>query len=227
MAIYERVKFGDIDSLNDLGLTLNTVDIQPPTVKTNYVNLPSGGGVLDFTEQFGEVFYANRIITFHFHWLQTDLSGVDVLQKTSEVIGKLHGQRFDMVIGEDWTYLIRGRVSVATAHIGRFLEITVTADCEPYFEKSETSVHQQELTEGESVDFVINNEGDKNVPLTVTFNDSFSMELEAIGARIVIAGTEGMSYTIRQFRLKEGANHFTAVGDPSGTVVFKWQEGVL
>lgn len=227
MAVYERVMFGDIDSLNDLGLTLSVVDIQPPIVKMNSVNLPSGDGVLDFTEQFGEVFYGNRIITFHFHWLQTDSSSVDVLQKASEVVGKLHGQRFDMFIGEDWSYLIRGRVSVATAHVGRFLELTVTANCDPYFEKAETSVHQQELPDGESVDFVINNEGDKIVPLSVTFNDSFSMELQANGTSIVIAGTEGMNYTIRQFRLKEGANSFTAVGSPTGTVVFEWHEGVL
>lgn len=227
MAVYERVMFGDIDSSYDLGLTLSVVDIQPPVVKTNSVNLPSGDGVLDFTEQFGEVFYANRTITFYFHWLQADSSYIDVLQKASEVVGKLHGQRFDMFIGEDWTYSIRGRVSVATAHTGRFLELTVTANCEPYFEKTETSVHQQDLVEGESVDFVINNEGDKIVPLSVTFNDSLSLELQANGTNIVIAGTEGMNYTIRQFRLKEGANNFTAVGDSTGTVVFEWQEGVL
>ncbi|MBO5032172.1 MAG: hypothetical protein J6D08_09850 [Lachnospiraceae bacterium] len=126
------IRFNNIHSYDDLGLTLSTFTISPPTPKTYKVKIAGTDGDIDLTEALsGDIKYENRTITLKFAMLG---DGRDIQDKYSEVMNALHGKRFsEIVFDDDGNYHYIGRVS-AIALGAEPLIGTINIQCivEPY-----------------------------------------------------------------------------------------------
>lgn len=126
------VRFDNIHSYTDLGLTLCGFTISPPEPKTYKVNIAGSDGSIDLTETLtGDVKYKDRTIKMEFAMIG---GWREVQDKYSEVLNALHGKRFsEIVFDDDGNYYHVGRVS-AIALGSEPLIGTITIQCivEPY-----------------------------------------------------------------------------------------------
>lgn len=126
------VRFDNIHSYTDLGLTLCEFTISPPEPKTYKVNIVGADGSIDLTESLtGDVKYKDRTIKMEFAMIG---GWREVQDKYSEVLNALHGKRFsEIVFDDDGNYYHVGRVS-AIALGSEPLIGTITIQCivEPY-----------------------------------------------------------------------------------------------
>lgn len=82
----------------------------PPPVKTSYVEIPGGDGVLDLTNAItGRPMYSNRTGSWEFY-VENGFKGWTVLY--SEIMEYLHGKEFRAVLDDDIMYYYEGRFSV-------------------------------------------------------------------------------------------------------------------
>ena len=126
------IRFDNIHSYNDLGLTLIGFTISPPEPKTYRVEIAGADGSIDLTESLtGDVKYKDRIINMEFGMIG---EWRDVQNKYSEVQNALHGKRFsEIVFDDDGNYYHVGRVSAVALGTEPLIG-TITIQCivEPY-----------------------------------------------------------------------------------------------
>ncbi len=127
------VRFGNIHSYDNLGLTINSVKITPPKPKTYRISVPAADGDIDMTQALtdGDVKYERRTITVELAMLGDNR---DIHNKYSEVMNALHGKEFsEIVFDDDGNYYYTGRVSV-TAISAEPLKGVITVQCivDPY-----------------------------------------------------------------------------------------------
>ena len=85
--------------------------INPPEVKTTYVDLPSSNGVLDYSDLLlGSVPYGQREGSWEFV-LRPGRTWATVY---SSIMNFLHGQRHTVILEDDPAFLYSGRLSVNT-----------------------------------------------------------------------------------------------------------------
>lgn len=84
--------------------------VNPPSVKTSYVDIPGGDGALDLTESLsGRAMYGNRSGSWDFY-VDNDHQDWTVLY--SQIMAFLHGQTMKIVFEDDLAYYYEGRFSV-------------------------------------------------------------------------------------------------------------------
>lgn len=84
--------------------------VNPPSVKTSYVDIPGGDGALDLTESLsGRAMYGNRSGSWDFY-VDNDHQDWTVLY--SRIMEFLHGQTMEAVLEDDLAYYYEGRFSV-------------------------------------------------------------------------------------------------------------------
>lgn len=82
----------------------------PPPVKTSYVEIPGGDGILDLTTAMtGKPMYSNRTGSWEFY-VENGYKGWTVLY--SEIMHHLHGEKMQAVLDDDIAYYYEGRFSV-------------------------------------------------------------------------------------------------------------------
>lgn len=133
--------FGEINSLKDLGLTLEKVDISPPEMKEKKISIPGRDGDIDLSDHAGDVKFENRKLVFTFHFRVTN----NWEQKISEVQNVLHGKKFEISTYNDRNFFYIGRAEVtSTTKKSKIGEIKVTCDCEPYKMSISSTLEEQE-----------------------------------------------------------------------------------
>lgn len=124
------VTFGKHRSYEDLQLLLTGKTIGTPAPKVEQIDLPGSDGVLDLTEFFDGIKYANRQLSFDF---ASKVHRSLLLQQFTMIQNLLHGRKMDIRLSDEPDWYYTGRVSVndwqADKSIGRF---TIDCDCEPY-----------------------------------------------------------------------------------------------
>ena len=124
------VTFGTHRSYEDLQLLLTGKTIGTPAPKVEQIDLPGSDGVLDLTEFFDSIKYANRQLSFDF---ASKVHRSLLLQQFTMIQNLLHGRKMDIRLSDDPDWYYTGRVNVkdwqADKSIGRF---TIDCDCEPY-----------------------------------------------------------------------------------------------
>ena len=205
------VKFGTLDSYNDLQCYLNKKVIGTPSPKKETVSVAGRDGVLDLTDYFGEVKYDNRTLKFDF----TLAVSADLFAETfSYIQGKLHGQYMKITPSDDDGYYYKGRLSVGEKKVENGIcTFTVEADCEPYkYKTAETTVTQ--AISGSGI-ITCNNDRKKVIPtittdadIQVTFGES-SYSLNA--------GTHIMAGIV----FEEGQNVLSVTGTANVTVSYQ------
>lgn len=109
--MYHSITIGDKNTWDDWHLIPTTRPLfNPPTVKTNLVDIPGGDGALDLTTALsGRPAYNNRTGSWTFI-VQNGFKGWSALY--SEIMVYLHGQKFKAILEDDPAYFYEGRFSV-------------------------------------------------------------------------------------------------------------------
>lgn len=109
--MYHSITIGDKNTWDDWHLIPTTRPLfNPPTVKTNIIDIPGGDGVLDLTTALaGRPTYNNRTGSWTFI-VQNGFKNWSELY--SEIMVYLHGQKFRAILEDDPAYFYEGRFSV-------------------------------------------------------------------------------------------------------------------
>lgn len=110
--MYHSITFGTKNTWDDWHLVPTSRPVvNPPTLKTKYVNIPGRNGVLDLTEYLTETPTFNNsegsweFIVMNDYHIWSELY--------SEIMDYLHGSSLNAILEDDPLYYYRGRFSVS------------------------------------------------------------------------------------------------------------------
>ena len=108
---YHSITIGTKNTWDDWHLIPSSRPLfNPPPVKTSYVEIPGGDGILDLTTAMtGKPMYSNRTGSWEFY-VENGFKDWTVLY--SEIMMYLHGQEFRAVLDDDTAYYYEGRFTV-------------------------------------------------------------------------------------------------------------------
>lgn len=214
-------RFFILDKYNtflDWDLILTAKDVASPELKTNNVDLDGMDGTLDLSEALtGTISYTDRTVTATF-WTDygTREERVLLLRNIRQV---LHGKKVKIVEPDDPEHYLYGRVKIKDEVNNRvYATFTIEAVCEPWRYTLTDLVRNVSITEDQSVDVVINNNGVKTLLPTVTVSGSVSITYDGVTTSL----TDG-TYTISSLKLYQGTNIINVTGN--GSVSFTYKEG--
>lgn len=109
--MYHSITFGTKNTWDDWHLIPTSRPVfNPPSVKTNLIEIPGGDGALDLTTALaGRPLYKNRTGSFEFY-VDNDFRDWTVLY--SEIMFYLHGQKMRAVLEDDPSYYYEGRFAI-------------------------------------------------------------------------------------------------------------------
>lgn len=210
------VTFDDLHSYDDLSLVLNSKTIEPPTPKTETVDIPGADGELDFTEFFGEVKFKNRKLAFNFSYIglastfTTELSAIQTA---------LHGKKMKICLDDDPDYYYVGRVTVGTWTTQKgYFTIEITANCEPYKYAQTVTVVSNEVED--ELEIMLENSRKSVIP-KISTTGAITIAWDGASASL----SAGNDQIIEDLILREGMTVVTVTGNAE--VTFKYQEGAL
>lgn len=212
--------FGNLHSNTDLSLIQLSVDIQPATPKTKFVEIPGADGSKDLTDALGVgVRYGDRTITWEFALYP----GADWALKQRQISGVLNGIKCNITIDDDPSYYYSGRVIVEKFEADNQLrKITVKAVCRPWkLKQAITTVTRDDLSE--SYKFLnLTNDRMPVVPLiAVTAETTLKF-----GESIFTVGVG--EHKLLDIVLPEGESVLKAkVDSGAGSITVSYQEGAL
>lgn len=134
--VYHSITIGSKNTWNDWHLIPTTRPLfNPPTVKTNLVNIPGGDGLLDLTTALtGRPTYNNRTGSWTFI-VQNGFKDWATLY--SEIMDYLHGRHFLAVLEDDMEYYYEGRFSVNQWQSNKdWSQIVIDYNVGPYKKKT-------------------------------------------------------------------------------------------
>ena len=123
--------FGDKNSYDDWHLVpTNRPDVNPPKVKTQYVEVLGMDGFLDYTEVLGGIKYENRTGSWEFLVLNDYINWYTLC---SNIMSYLHGKVMRVVLEDDPLYYYQGRLSLnSTKSDKNNSKITIDYNLNPY-----------------------------------------------------------------------------------------------
>lgn len=109
--MYHSITFGTKNTWDDWHLIPTSRPVfNPPSVKTNLIEIPGGDGALDLTTALaGRPLYKNRTGSIEFY-VDNDFRDWTVLY--SEIMFYLHGQKMRAVLEDDPSYYYEGRFAI-------------------------------------------------------------------------------------------------------------------
>ena len=129
--MYHSIIIGDINTWDDWHLfpTSRPV-VNPPEVKTEYVEIPGADGALDYTEVLSGVKFKNRTGSWEFG-VMNDYQDWNVLYQ--KILSYIHGRKLRVVLEDDPLYYYNGRLSLNSwTSSEQFSTITIDYVLEPY-----------------------------------------------------------------------------------------------
>lgn len=208
--------FDRYDTWFDWHFLLTKKSIQPPELKTNYVDLGGVSGSLDLSEALtGEPAYKDRVITATF-W-SDDGTYADREQTLHSIINGVHGKRMQIREPDCPAYYFLGRVRVtAVKNTIAYAEFSIEATCDPWRYKDTECISTVTVENGGSKVWWFDSLCATSVcpRLTVTGDISFTHD------GITSEATTG-EYRVAPFKLRPGNNTVTVSGNGSLTITFR------
>lgn len=214
-------RFFILDKYNtflDWDLILTSKDVASPELKTNNVDLDGMDGTLDLSEALtGTISYTDRTVSATFWTDHGTREERSLLLRN--IRQALHGKKVKIVEPDDPEHYLYGRVKIKDEVNNKvFATFTIEAVCEPWRYTLTDLVRNVSITEDQSVDVVINNNGVKTLLPTVTVSGSVSITYDGVTTSL----TDG-TYTISSLKLYQGTNIVNVTG--TGSVTFTYKEG--
>lgn len=234
--MYHSITLGDKNTWDDWHLIPKSRPLfNPPSVKTNYIEIPGGDGSLDLTTALaGRPVYKNRTGSWEFY-VENGFKDWAVLY--SEIMTYLHGKKLKAILEDDPNYYYEGRFAVnAWQSDPNWSIITIDYEVAPY-KKSVVAVGNDWLwdTFNFETDMIRSYE---NLPV------SGSLTVVVIGDSMpvpptIVASVAGMTVTyngdtynlnkgsnyISELTIQEGENTFIFGG--TGTITILYERGRL
>ncbi|MCL1789947.1 MAG: hypothetical protein FWG40_01100 [Peptococcaceae bacterium] len=209
------VMFGDKHSIDDWDLLMTKKSIPDADPRLEFLSVPAGDVVYDFTEDYGRVLYNQRCLVFEFDTFQ-DPSEWWNLRK--EISAHINGRRLRIVLDQEPEHYFIGRCKVADfSNLTSVAMVKIEAIVDPYRYKHDETVLSLDVDGPANV--VLRNEF-KNVVPEITTSAPIAMTMNGL-TKQVSAG----SWCFADFMLREGHNIMTITG--SAHVRIRYQEGIL
>lgn len=234
--MYHSITIGDMNTWDSWHLIPKSRPLfNPPSVKTNYIEIPGGDGSLDLTTALaGRPVYKNRTGSWEFY-VENGYKDWAVLY--SEIMTYLHGKKLKAILEDDPDYYYEGRFAVnAWKSDPNWSIITIDYEVAPYkrslisagndwlwdtfnFETDVIRSYENLPVDGSLTVVVVG--GSMPVPptivasttgMTVTYNDE------------TYTLTKGSNY-ISELTVQEGENIFIFGG--TGTITILYERGRL
>ena len=138
--MYHSITIGSKNTWDDWHLIPKTRPlVNPPEVKTNYVDIPGGDGSIDLsTALSGRPIYKNRNGSWDFY-VENDFKPWQELY--TEIMTYLHGQEFRVILEDDPHFYYQGRLSVNTWRSDQYWSlITIDYEFSPFKRETISSV---------------------------------------------------------------------------------------
>jgi phage-related protein len=213
-----KVIFGAYDTASSGGWTLNAWSLSPAEYQSDRITVPGRDGSLDLTAALtgGEPRYNDRTLTVRLE--SSEGTRLEREETINSMINQLSGRKMNIVLPDDSTRYIVGRLQVAKEYNDlAHAAVNVTAICAPYKYKLSQTVAEYDVTG--SLEITLQNDRKPVVP-TVTTDAEITVEF---GESTIVfpAGTRRAPALI----LTEGSNAMTLTG--TGHIKFEYQEGAL
>ena len=207
----------DKNTFYDWDLIVTDKVINPPEIKTNYVDIDGMSGSLDLTEALtGEITYKDRTISALF-WTNRG-NRKDRSALIGDIRAYLHGRKIKIIEPDDPEHYFDGRVKITSEKNNiAYAEIGIEAICSPWRYAINESERIVNVNGSNVTDVVINNHGVKTLCPTITVIGNINIIYD--GSTIPL--TTG-AYQISDIRLTRGANVIGVSG--VGTVTFTYRE---
>lgn len=213
--------FGNYNTWNDWGLLLTgKTDLEPPTVKTNYVAIEGMNGSLDLSEALtGEPTYEDR--SFSASFCACDSSYEERRALLDNIINAIHGRKMKIVEPDNPNHYLYGRVGLKNVnHRVSHSEFTVEMRCDPWRYGREETLQTMPVDSDTPTDVLVYNGGRK----TVCPDIHVSGQVTFTCCGVTSSATSG-TYKITTFKLYQGENIIQVSG--SGTLTLIYREAVL
>ena len=217
-----NIIIGEYDTAAQGLWTLCEWELSPAEPITNYIDVPGRiDGPLDASTALtdGDPRYGSRTLMAVFE--SSEGSRLARENRITEMINKLDGLRFNIVLPDAPDLYITGRVHVARLYNDpAHASVQVTAVCDPWrFHRNETEVRLTATTEEQTVLLV--NQGRRLVVPSLAVTGG-SVNLSFGGASWSLSDGD---YVLPDLTLKTGTEELTYSG--SGSVVITFREAVL
>ena len=209
--------FGEYNTWTDWGLILTKKDdIEPPDVKTNYVEIDGMNGSLDLSESLsGEPTYKNR--TFSAAFCACEGAYEERRALIRSITAALHGRKMKIIEPDDPDHYFFGRVKIKDVkHSVPLSEFSVECTCDPWRYELHETIHTIDVSSQTPVAVQIYNSGRR----TVCPDISVSGQVTFTCCGITSEATDG-SYKVTTFKLYQGENIILVSGNGTLTLTYR------
>lgn len=216
-----RLIIGEYDTALRGLWTLTGWELSPAVAKTEYISVPGHDGDLDLSTVLtdGEPRYNSRELSATFE--SSEGTRQEREDRISQMVNALDGYRLQIVLPDDPTHYILGRVHVARLYNDlAHASVEVTAICDPWrHNTAETVVSLPAATTERAVTII--NSGRRSVVPTVTVTGGEANIAFGSASWALSAGT----YTLPDLYLRPGNSALRYSGTAS--VLLTYREAVL
>lgn len=216
-----RMIFGEYDTALDGLWTLTGWTLPVPEYQSNFVQVPGRHGLLDLSTVLsdGEPIYGNRTLTATFE--SSEGTRLERDERISQMVNSLDGHRMSIVLPDDPTRCVEGRVSVQVDYSDPVhAAIKVTADCDPWRYNIDDTHRAFDLT-SETQQAILVNKGRRiAVPTVTVLGEKVTLRCKDHAWELY----DGV-YTLPDLALRTGKTMLTYSG--RGTLIISYREAVL
>lgn len=216
--MYHSITFGTKNTWDDWHLIPTSRPVfNPPSVKTNLIEIPGWDGALDLTTALaGRPLYKNRTGSIEFY-VDNDFRDWTVLY--SEIMVYLHGQKMRAVLEDDPSYYYEGRFAInAWKSNKERSSLVIDYDVNPY-KKDILGTDEEWIWDTFNFETGIIRYY-KDLPVSGSLSVTVIVDMMPVSPTITTSAT-GMTVTFdgETYNLAKGVNHVPEIVLPQGSNV--------
>lgn len=219
-----KIIIGTYDTAAEGLWTLTGWTLSRAEFHENYTEVPGHNGPLDLSTVLtdGEPYYDSR--EFEATFESSEGTRLEREERINQMINKLDGWRFNIILPDDSLHYINGRVRVEKLYNDPVhASVRVTATCDPWrYNNSETVVGLTATATEQTVSLI--NNGRLSVVPTVTVVGSVNLKFGS-GTEVRTWSLSAGEYILSDIYLKNGSAPLSYSG--SGQITLKYREAVL
>lgn len=216
--MYHSITFGTKNTWDDWHLIPTSRPLfNPPSVKTNLIEIPGGDGALDLTTALaGRPLYKNRTGSLEFY---VDNNFLDWTVLYSEIMVYLHGQKMRAVLEDDPSYYYEGRFAInAWKSNKERSSLVIDYDVNPY-KKDILGTDEEWIWDTFNFETGIIRYY-KDLPVSGSLSVTVIVDMMPVSPTITTSAA-GMtvSFSGETYNLSKGVNHIPEIVLPQGSNV--------
>ena len=220
-----KIIIGTYDTASEGLWTLAGFTLEKPTANEEYVSVPGHSGPLDLSTVLtdGEPYYGSRTLEAILE--SSEGTRLEREERINRMVNQLDGLRFDIILPDDPTHHLNGRVSIERLYNDPVHgSVRVSATCDPWRYNNSTTVVGLTATSTEKTASLVNNGRLSVVPTIKVTGGTVNLKFSANGETLTWALSTG-EYILADIYLKTGSAPLIYSG--SGSITLTYREAVL